>query len=332
MVRALPPCAPATACSYDTQLIGIYQQNITTNPPVLNTNITNTRLENPSAGTVQVSAAPLSLRGTPVDYQTPYSQQWSLDIQHQIAPDFLVTVGYVGSKGTNLLGVVDINQAPPGAAAAAGIVPRDRDEPGLHHVGAGKSYKRIASYRATPPSTPSNRGSISNYNSLQVSAQKRFAGGSLINLAYTWSKALTDNGSDRSNAPQNTYAWDQEYGLSPLDRRHVLTIAYVYELPFYRAQEGAIGRVLGGWQLSGVTYWQTGTPLTITSSRGFDYAGQGIAGTPSAAGPRPDVAGDRNTGFTRDRFQFFNVAAFTDAPPAVCAPAMRAAASSRDPA
>ena len=153
-----------------------------------------------------------------------------------------------------------------------------------------------------------------------MSAQKRFAGGSLINLAYTWSKALTDNGSDRSNAPQNSYAWGQEYGLSPLDRRHVLNIAYVYELPFFRAQQGFTGRVLGGWQLSGITYFQTGTPLTITSTRGFDYAGQGIAGTPSAASPRPDVAGDPDSGFTRDRFQFFNTTAFTDAPPGALRP------------
>jgi hypothetical protein len=301
---------------YDTQLIGIYQQNITTNPPVLNTNITNTRFENPAAGTVQVSSAPLSLRGTPVDYKTPYSQQWSMDIQHQIAKDFLVTVGYVGSKGTNLLGVIDINQAPAGAAAAAGIVPAPTPTNAgyitsavVNRVNALRPYRGYAAINVIRPWFNSN------YNSLQVSAQKRFAGGSLINLAYTWSKALTDNGSDRSNAPQNTYAWDQEYGLSPLDRRHVLNIAYVYELPFLRAQEGAIGRVLGGWQVSGITFWQTGTPLTITSSRGFDYAGQGIAGTPSAAGPRPDVAGDPNTGFTRDRFQFFNTAAFTDAPP-----------------
>jgi hypothetical protein len=301
---------------YDTQLIGIYQQNITTNPPVLNTNIVNTRFENPSSGTVQVSASPLSLRGTPVDYKTPYSQQWSLDIQQQLAPDFLVTVGYVGSKGTNLLGIIDINQAPAGAAAAAGIVPAPTATNAgyitatqVARVNALRPYRGFAAINVIRPWFNSN------YNSLQVSAQKRFQGGSLINLAYTWSKALTDNGSDRSNAPQNTYAWDQEYGLSPLDRRHVLTIAYVYELPFLRAQEGAIGRILGGWQVSGVTYWQTGTPLTITSTRGFDYAGQGIAGTPSAASPRPDVVGDPNTGFTRDRFQFFNIAAFADAPP-----------------
>jgi hypothetical protein len=300
---------------YDTQLIGIYQQNITTNPPVLNTNITNTRFENPSAGTVQVSAAPLSLRGTPVDYKTPYSQQWSLDIQQQLASDFLVTIGYVGSKGTNLLGVIDINQAPPGAAAAAGIPrPAGGTNAGyitsteVARVNALRPYRGYAAINVIRPWFNSN------YNSLQVSAQKRFQGGSLINLAYTWSKALTDNGSDRSNAPQNSYAWDQEYGLSPLDRRHVLNIAYVYELPFLRAQEGVVGRVLGGWQVSGIALWQTGTPLTITSSRGFDYAGQGIAGTPSAAGPRPDVAGDPNSGFTRDRFAFFNTAAFTDAP------------------
>ncbi|HYP05957.1 MAG TPA: carboxypeptidase regulatory-like domain-containing protein [Bryobacteraceae bacterium] len=301
---------------YDTQLIGIYQTNITTNPPVLNTNITNTRLENPSSGTVQVSASPLALRGTPVDYNTPYAQQWSLDVQHEVLRNLILTVGYVGSKGTNLLGAIDINAVPPGAAAAAGLVPAPTPTNAGYITATNIArLNALRPYRGYGPINVIRTWFNSNYNSLQVSAQKRFAGGALINLAYTWSKALTDNGSDRSNSPQNTYAWEQDYGLSPLDRRHVLNIAYVYELPFFRAQEGFVGRVLGGWQVSGITLWQTGTPLTITSTRGFDYAGMGTAQATSTAQVRPDVVSDPNSGFTRDRFQFFNTAAFADAPP-----------------
>ena len=64
---------------------------------------------------------PINLR-VPINYKSPYTQQWSFDIQRQIAKDFVLTAGYVGSKGTHLLGVIDINSVPPGAAAAAGIV------------------------------------------------------------------------------------------------------------------------------------------------------------------------------------------------------------------
>ena len=212
---------------YDTQLIGIYQQNITTNPPVLNSTFSNTRFEDPTAGTPSISAAPLALRATPVDYQTPYSQQWSFDIQREISDGFVATVAYVGTKGTHLLGVIDLNSVAPGAAAAAGLVPAS----GYINSSVVARLNTLRPYQGYSAVNAIRTWFNSNYHALQVSAQKRFRGGSSINFAYTWSKSLTDNGSDRSNAPQNTYNWGADYGLSPLDRRHVATISYVYQFP-----------------------------------------------------------------------------------------------------
>lgn len=295
---------------FDTQLIGIYQQNIFTNPPYSTTStFSGGHFDDPSSGTPVVSAAPVALRGTPIPYNTPYSQQWSFDIQQQIAREFIVTAAYVGTKGTNLLGAVDINQVRPGLAAEAGLIPPSG------YVTAGLASARLNVLR---PYLGYNAINVirswfnSNYHSLQMTAQKRFAGTSMISASYTWSKALTDSGSDRSNAPQNTYNRKAEYGRSPLDRAHVLNVAYVYELPFLREQRGFTGHLLGGWQLSGITSWVTGAPLTVTSATGQDPAGIGFLG-PSAAGPRPDLVSDPTEGNGLKTVEsWFNTAAFRE--------------------
>jgi hypothetical protein len=298
---------------YDTQLVGIFHQNAFTNAPFATTsNFSNGTFENPTAGTLSVSAAPLTVRGTPVTSKTPYSQQWSFDIQQQIAKDFIATIGYVGSKGTNLIGAVDLNLVRPGDADKAGLRPAS----GYFTAGATtarlnaiRPYKGFVAVNTIQPAFDSN------YHSLQVSAQKRFQGGSLINLAYTWSKALTNNGTDRSSAPQNSYDFDAEWGPAPLDRTHVLNVSYVYELPFFQTQEGLVGRVLGGWQVSGITSFMTGQPLTVTSGTGQDPAGLGFLG-PSLAGPRPDVVGNPEQGTNlRTMDSWFNKTVFAEPAP-----------------
>lgn len=296
---------------YDTPLVGILQQNVFTNPPLVQSvTISNTRFDNVTAGAPVVSLAPLALRGTPVDLQTPYSQQWSFDIQRQFGKDVIVSAGYVGSKGTNLIGVIDLNQVRPGAAAAAGLVPANG------YITAGLATARLNAlrpYRGYSAVNTIQSWFNSNYHSFQLSAQKRFTASNMINLAYTWSKSLTDNGSDRANAPQNTYDWKSDYGLSPLDRRHVLTISYVYDLPFMKDQKGLAGRVIGGWQASGIFTYNTGTPLTVTSGLGNDPGGLGFLG-PSASGPRPDRIGTVTLDTKQTVERFFNTAAFAEVP------------------
>jgi hypothetical protein len=296
---------------YDSVLYGIYEQNIFTNPPFVNSvTILNTKLDNPAGGTTSVSLSPKALRATGVPYQTPYAQQWSLEMQHQVMKDMLLSVGYFGTKGTHLLGIVDLNEAQPGAAIAAGLVP-----PGTVFTSANtgllNSVRPFLGYQAI---NSVQSWFNSNYNSLQVSAEKRLGGNSLVNVSYTWSKNLTDNRSDRSNAPQNTYnRHEGEYGLAAFDRRHIATINYVYEIPFMKAQQGLAGHVLGGWELSGITQFSTGLSLDPASSNGRDPAGLGIIGA-SSAGPRPDWMCNPNSGGARNQFQWFNPACFVEVP------------------
>ena len=86
----------------------------------------------------------------------------------------------------------------------------------------------------------------SNYNSLQVSLNRRLSHGLQVGLAYTWSKLLTTNPIDRGLAANDTYNLKQSYGLSSTNTPQMLSINYVYQEPFFKQQRGA-GWVLGGW-------------------------------------------------------------------------------------
>jgi hypothetical protein len=152
-----------------------------------------------------------------------------------------------------------------------------------------------------------------NYNSLQASVEHHFSGSSVVKFNYTWSKALTNAQTDRSSAPQNSYDLDAEYGRSQLDRRHVVTATYVYELPFYQSQRGFVGHLLGGWQTSGIITINSGLPLTVTNNSANvprDPAGQGCTNAATTCSVRPNQVGDAEGPQTVA--QWFNTSAFVE--------------------
>ena len=163
-------------------------------------------------GVQVISAAPKTLRGTPLPAQTPYTQQWSFDAQQEIRKGLVMTVGYYGSKSTHLLGIVDLNSVRPGAGVAAGILS------GPATTATTPLLNALRPYRGYGPINSVQNWFNSNYHSLQVSAQRAFSRRSSLRLSYTYSKALTDAGSDRSNAPQNFYNRAADYARAPFDR------------------------------------------------------------------------------------------------------------------
>ncbi len=332
---------------HEQVLNGTFEQNIGTNPPYQQTaSLTgNVRLDSPAAG-IAVGAAVQSLRAVQSDWKTPYIQHWSLDIQHQFSKNTVVTVGYYGSKGTHLIGVTELNEVAPGTARNSQCAPGNgyyaqTPAPALVTCQpAGYAFRNSGSTSTTlVANNPNVVGSSlfldllildqlrpykgyrsiaiiqprynSNYHSLQVSAQQRLSGSSQLNLAYTWAKNLTDNQTDRSTAPQNSYDTKLEYSRATLDRRHVFTFNYVYELPFFDKQKGFTGKVLGGIQLSGITTYQTGLPFTVTTSN-LDYAGLGLINTNPAA--RPNLLCDPNVNAPHTSTQFFNINCFQTNP------------------
>ncbi|MCA1594151.1 MAG: carboxypeptidase-like regulatory domain-containing protein [Acidobacteria bacterium] len=309
---------------HDQVLLGIWEQNEGVNPPFQQQiTVTGTTLSNPTGGTTPPTAAP-SLRAVQPNWKTPYYQHWSLDVQQQVFSKTLVTVGYYGSKGTHLPGIVDINLIQPGLAlnsqcrnASNVLVPcQARDASGNPIPFTSTASELILDqirpfrgYRAINMVQPRFN---SNYHSFQFFGQQRFSGSSQINLAYTFAKNLTDNQTDRSTAPQNPYNTRGDYGRSQLDRRHVLSVNAVYELPFYKNQKGLVGHLLGGWEVSGIGTYYTGLPFTVTTSN-LDPVGIGFLG-PSASGPRPDILCNPNSGAPGTVDKFFNTTCFADVP------------------
>jgi hypothetical protein len=297
---------------YDATLYGTFEQNIFANPPFVNQpTIPNVTLDNPAGGTATVNNSPKIPHATPIEFHTPYTQQWSFEVQRQITNTSILNVAYVGSKGTHLMGIVDLNTVQPDLAYTSGLLPASTNvtsanTPLLNLLRPYQGYSGISALE---------NWFNSNYHSLQVTGQKRFQGESLVAFAYTWSKNLTDNQTDRSSAPQNLYNFhDGEYGPATFDRRHVFTANFVYMLPFMRTQEGVVGKVLGGWQLAGFANYNTGLPYTVTTT-GVDPAALGIL--PGAASGRPDLTCNPYTGVTSSRLAWFNTSCFPSVPSGV---------------
>jgi hypothetical protein len=260
------------------------------------------------------------LHATQISANIPYVQQFSFNIQRSLTKDTVLEVGYFGSKGTHLLGIVDVNQAYPGVALAAGLHTVTAAAPTIFTTADDPRINAVRPYLGFNAINTLQTAFDSNYSSLQVQFRKTFRGAGQFNAAYTWSKNLTDNGSDRSNAPQNSYNWHEgEYGPYNGDRKQVLTFNYVYTLPIFKNNHGPLGVALGGWQLTGLASFYTGLPLTVTTSN-LDPAGLGLLGS-SAASSRPDMVCDPNAnaphawaGVPNAANTYFNTSCFQPVP------------------
>jgi hypothetical protein len=295
--------------SYDSTLVGIYEQNIFANPPfVSNISISNTNFENPGSVVASVSAATKAIRGTPLPYQHPYTQQWSFDLQQALGQSTTVTAGYYGSKSTHLLGIVDLNTLPAGFAAAAGL------QPGNNPLTSANTplLNAIRPYRGYNAVNTVQNWFDSNYHSLQMNMQKQFGDSGYVRASYTWSKTLTNASSDRSDAPQNPYNRAAEKARASFDRTQVFSLSYYYTLPFGGNLKGWKGGIAKGWRISGITAASTGLPLAVTSSAS-DPGGLGIIGSSTSA-LRPDMVSDPNTNAPKTIAEWFNKAAFAAVP------------------
>ena len=298
---------------YDSGLFGTYEQSIFQNPPfVQSVTLSNAPFSNVAAGTPPGTVSTVYARATQLPNHIPYVQQWSFDIQRQIGHRAQLDVAYSGSKGTHLLGIIDINQAYPGVALAAGLhaangntVFTTADDPRINAVRPFLGYNAINAIESAFDS---------NYHALQASFREQISENGVLQLSYTWSKNLTDNPSDRSNAPQNSYDYhNSEYGPATLDRKSVLNINYVYDIPLFKGTKNALLRYgVEGWEATGLVSAYTGSPFTVTTSS-VDPAGLGLLGN-SAASARPDIICNPNNGAPHTVAEWFNTACFVPTP------------------
>jgi len=207
-----------------------------------------------------------------VDFVDGYAQQWNFNIQQQLGRDNMLEIAYAGSKGTHLVMKQDINLAP----ARVGVTNTDVNRPFIRLAPAVRSLSMAKST------------GWSSHHSLQTKFTKRFSHGLGVLASYTFGKTL-DIVSDTEGATLDAYNFNRDRGLAAFDVAHSLSIGYIYELPFGRGKPFASGispaldKLIGGWQVTGVTVFRTGLPINITQQQNMLSTG---------TGNRPDRIGD----------------------------------------
>ncbi len=244
----------------------------------LNPSLTNAYANIVNAAAPPTANLPFITRTTAGDdFRSPSVDQFSLEVSRELSKDVVMRVGWVGTKGNGLFQTVDGNPVVKERTS--------RTDPAFLYNPAGTTLtnqpRRVDLTRGVERLRCNCAQSI--YHSMQVSLDKRLSKNFSAGVHYTWS-AFIDNASEIFNPqPQGEIAVAQDpYNLagdrarSSYDRPHRFTTNFVYQLPFFSSQEGAVGHILGGWQLNGFLTFQSGTPFTILN--GADPAGvlQGI--------------------------------------------------------
>ena len=210
----------------------------------------------------------LSQSGIIKNLVNPYYQRWSFTVQRELAGSWILDLGYVGSKGTKLFASEQLNPLVPTSlrAPVPASVPASRTQGRLDPLQGSRSIR--------------TNGGSSTYNSFQAEVKRRLKNGLQFNSSYTWSKAI-DNVSELFNfgntATLQLWALPIYYGgatldraVSSFDRPHRWVFSYVYELPWMKQQRTPVEYVLGGWQISGVTVYESGNPYTVTNGQDSD--------------------------------------------------------------
>ena len=281
--------------------------------------------QNIGAGAGSVPLFPLSVVSIPNKAQWPYVQQWNLGVQRQLPSHFLLSVAYVGSKGTHLTLENNANQlhstplstnpykpgetigagghndcgttfdasgVPTGATTPSGVPITGQAAVNLAVAACGANadllrtafpgYSRITLLRDEANSI---------YHALQVGV-KRTLGDLTVSIGYAYSHSIDDS-SDRSDGYLvDAYNIAANRASSNFDVRHNLSLSYIYTLPFFKGS-GLSHSLLGGWEVSGITIAQTGTPFSATNGIISDNAGVSNAiAINNASGSRPDLVGN----------------------------------------
>jgi hypothetical protein len=203
------------------------------------------------------SQFPFSLGALALEYNYPTAYQYSFSLQRELPFGFVMDAAYVGKSAVDLYRVRNLNQLKAGTVQA---------NPGIN-VNALRPFYGLAAINY------SEQSGRSSYNSAQLSLDRRFRNGLGFGLAYTFSKNI-----DNVSTPYDAYQFQR--ALSGNDRPHVLSINYIYQLPFLRNSKSLMGNVLGNWQVSGVTYFRSGGPLSVLDATDTAGVGPGSASQP----------------------------------------------------
>lgn len=204
--------------------------------------------------------------------ETPVYDQWNLDLEFQLPGQILITPAYVGTKGTHLQVLRDLNQIP---------TPQSTYDPTLapycEPAGFSAGNCKFGTFTSIE-----NQGS-STYHAFQLKAEKRTNHGLYFLSAYTYSKSIDDQPEICCNSPwpQDSYNIAAEKGLSDFDNRNRWVNSIDYELPVGKGRQflnqgGVVDAVLGGWHIGGIITLRSGFPFS--PQIGFDPSNTGSPG------------------------------------------------------
>lgn len=199
-------------------------------------------------------------------------QQFSQNLQVEVAHDMLLEVGYVGARGTKLLTSRSVNQA-----TLASIANPIRGET-TNTVANIPQRVRIEGFTPSGIAQAESSGSMW-YNGLEASLTKRYKYGLQFLASYTFSKTLDSDGADLGLASSgngsigNQNDYHQRYGRSMFDRTHRFVFSYVYDFPHLSRATGFTGKLLNGWSIAGDMTIQSGQALTITDTNANNVFG-----------------------------------------------------------
>jgi hypothetical protein len=256
--------------------VGTYNQDFDPNAPAPNTPLLSfDNPFNPAAGSYTGTAG--FYYAYPIHYQNPSVQQWNLTFERDLGHATGMRLSYAGSHGHNLDAMVDLNQvaanpygyynADPSPAATGSCI-----------VNAGSDGTLVADHRPYPCWSVIQsvvNAAESNYNSATAEVSRRAGSGLTFDASYTWTRDLSNAGGGVPNGfaiAGGTFLTDRfhpglDYGNVMYDRRHRFLATYLYELPFGHGKQwlnsgGFLNQIVGGWQLGGVTIWESGPFLT----------------------------------------------------------------------
>jgi hypothetical protein len=248
-------------------------------------------------------ASPSNQTYVPYHVSPGHINEWQLSLEHQFAGNYMASLSYVGSHGSNLSFPTDINQITSKAGLAASsanlkFVQADRPFPAWGSLG-GNNYN-----------------AISNYNALQAQITKRYSNGLLFSANYVWSHMLDSQDSGGWGNRGGVQNWQignnpkLNYGNSNFDVPHAFKAYASYELPFghgksYLNKNEIEDAVVGGWRFSGTLIAQSGNPFTVLMNTNENAT---ITGCGNGCNWFPNVLGSLSGPKTTT--EWFNTAAF----------------------
>jgi hypothetical protein len=278
---------------------------------------------------------PQSVVSIPQKQIWPYVQQWHFDIERELPARVVAIASYVGSKGTHLGRRRDLNQIPQfqqdqnpygphqpvagedpvtgylgdcaeGTAGFGGPAIPGYDPDGIPgdqtpgtigvnmYVACGNDPNFFRPFLGFADIRRQENAASSFYHALQLSA-RRTVGALQVSASYTYSHSIDDASSAGDGSFVDSYNLAANRASSNFDQRHVFSLSYIYDLPFFKGS-GLTHTLLGGWQWSGITLVETGGPFTVTNGGDGVVPGDN-AGVANGTGTssRPDLIGDPNT-------------------------------------